>query len=427
MKALKKLYQTTVLTAFALSSSLFTSCNQDSSAKDEGNENKPITVQIEGQNECTISDPITHENLSVYLIRGKGQGENMKVCTLSEAMKEKTVIVHETGNVNQLTIENKSPDTYVFIHSGDIVKGGKQDRTLANSIVIPPNTKPVAVQSFCVEQSRWAKRGNEELANFSVSSKSLNSKALKFSARSEKSQGKVWASVAQSQMKMSGNVYKGDATKSVNAQESATSLQLSLENEDLEKLSKEYIVAITEKMPQHDDIIGYAFAINGEFNSADVYLSHDLFNKVWNSRLDAMASEAIAEQDDKKKFTTPAVTTIAKEMESNKDEKVKEEKLALGNQNDIKENDKLISYGACFSVHAEKQPVVFHYNSISKKGLELNASANENMRGLIQQRVNFNNDAGNDLQQMIVPQGQNVPNQVEEPNVAPQQENQNEE
>jgi len=156
---------------------------------------------LKGQGELTVSAPVVHENLAVYLIRGESVAKDMKVLTLSEAMESKVVTVHETGNVNQLTIENKSPDHYVFIHSGDVVKGGKQDRTLANSMVLPPNTKPTPIQSFCVEQSRWAKRGNEQLAAFSGNGFCLSSKELKYAARSAKSQQEVWSNVKISQAK----------------------------------------------------------------------------------------------------------------------------------------------------------------------------------------------------------------------------------
>ena len=42
-------------------------------------------------------------------------------------------------------------------------------------------------------------------------------------------------------------------------------------------------------------MIGYAFAINGQVNSADVYASHALFAKLWPKLLKATATEALAE------------------------------------------------------------------------------------------------------------------------------------
>jgi predicted transcriptional regulator len=42
-------------------------------------------------------------------------------------------------------------------------------------------------------------------------------------------------------------------------------------------------------------VVGYAFVINGEINSADIYGSSALFRKVWNKLLDSAILEAIAE------------------------------------------------------------------------------------------------------------------------------------
>ncbi len=41
-----------------------------------------------------------------------------------------------------------------------------------------------------------------------------------------------------------------------------------------------------------DDAIGYAFAVNGELNSADVYASNALFKKLWPKLLKASSTEA---------------------------------------------------------------------------------------------------------------------------------------
>ncbi|MFX5484718.1 DUF6569 family protein, partial [Acinetobacter baumannii] len=54
------------------------------------------------------------------------------------------------------------------------------------------------------------------------------------------------------------------------------------------------------------DVVGYAFAINGKVNSADVYASHDLFKKLWPKLLNSSAVEAVAEGG--KKVTKAATT-----------------------------------------------------------------------------------------------------------------------
>ena len=59
------------------------------------------------------------------------------ILTLQEAMDQKLFVVYETAEVNELEVENLSKEFDVFIQSGDIVKGGRQDRVLAVSIIIP--------------------------------------------------------------------------------------------------------------------------------------------------------------------------------------------------------------------------------------------------------------------------------------------------
>src|SRR5690242_18053111 len=82
-----------------------------------------------------ITGPHTHDNLTIYLIHGPDRAASAKYLTLQEALEQKKVIVHETGNVNELAIENVG-DADVYIQSGEIVKGGKQDRTIGSDMII---------------------------------------------------------------------------------------------------------------------------------------------------------------------------------------------------------------------------------------------------------------------------------------------------
>src|SRR5262249_42685987 len=102
----------------------------------------------------TISGPYSHKNLTIFLLHGENQKAGKSPLTLQEAMAEKKVIVHETGNVNELSIENVS-DEEVYVQSGDIVKGGRQDRVLAMDLIVPPKSGKMPIESFCVEHGRW--------------------------------------------------------------------------------------------------------------------------------------------------------------------------------------------------------------------------------------------------------------------------------
>ena len=237
-----------------------------------------------------ISSPYTHKNLTIFLIHGKDQSSKGNVMTLQEAMERKLFVVYETSDVNELEVENLSKDQEVFIQSGDIVKGGKQDRVLAVSIIIPARSGRVKIDAFCVESGRWTKRGGEDAGKFTSSNDRIVSRELKVAANATRSQQEVWKQVSEAQDKLSSNV--GDL---VNSGESRSSLQLSLENKKVVANIDEYIKNLSSIADGKSDVIGYAFAINGKINSADVYVSNALFKKVWLKNLKATATEAVSE------------------------------------------------------------------------------------------------------------------------------------
>lgn len=240
------------------------------------------------------STPLTHANLDVYLIEGDDLADTTKVLTLDEAMslKKKGVMVKETGQVNELTLQNQGSDKEVFIMAGDIVKGGKQDRTLASDLPLSPGSGEVPVASFCVEQGRWTRRGGESVSDFSSSKNVISSKEGKIAVRKAADQGEVWKSVAETQHKLSRNI-----GKDVKPGASASSLQLTLEDKDLKtriNAFKDTLLGMAEKSPRS---LGVVFVINGEVNSAEIFAGHDLFRRVWPKLLEGIAAEAISLAD----------------------------------------------------------------------------------------------------------------------------------
>ena len=78
--------------------------------------------------------------------------------------------------------------------------------------------------------------------------------------------------------------------------------------------------ALVKVVEGQRDVIGYAFAINGHINSADVYASSELFKKLWPKLLKANAIEAIAElqQDKFKPASSDSVRGFLTEAEKAK-------------------------------------------------------------------------------------------------------------
>jgi hypothetical protein len=270
-----------------------------------------------------ISGPFTHDNLTIFFLHGTDRIKNKKILTLEEALKDKKIIVHETKNVNQLSIENVSTDE-VFVQAGDIVKGGQQDRVIALDLIVPPKSGTIPLSAFCVEQGRWTQRAGEEAKSFNRSNDALVGNDLKRAARATGSgvgagtgtttrtqtqtragmiragvnpQGEVWRGVANAQAKL-----KMQLKANVMSPASSSSLGLTLEHKKVLEAVDAYVKKLQDSLDKQTDVIGYAVAINGKVNNADVYVSADLFRKLWPKLLKSSAVEALTEKKDKLKI-----------------------------------------------------------------------------------------------------------------------------
>jgi hypothetical protein len=105
------------------------------------------------------------KNLKIIPIRYKGPGNGSArqvpdVVTLNEAMQQGFVTVSERGsasteNVHWLRINNKSNKS-VFIGSGEIILGGRQDRMVSKDTVLAPAGSDQYIPVMCVEEGRWS-------------------------------------------------------------------------------------------------------------------------------------------------------------------------------------------------------------------------------------------------------------------------------
>src|SRR5436853_3080954 len=149
----------------------------------------------QGKDDYRLEGPFTQGNLTVFLIHGKDKIKGQVFLTLQEALVQKKVIVRETRSVNELSIENISAQE-VYVQSGDIVKGGQQDRMMAVDLILPPRSGRIPIAAFSVENGRWSQRGNEAAAVFNSSSNSVASREVKLAAKMKESQGEVWKGVS---------------------------------------------------------------------------------------------------------------------------------------------------------------------------------------------------------------------------------------
>ncbi|HEX6609246.1 MAG TPA: DUF6569 family protein [Hyphomicrobiaceae bacterium] len=313
-----------------------------------------------------ISSPTVHENIAVYFVHGQSASGPVP-STLQEALARGEVEVTETGNVRELEIENKGNDP-VFVQFGDLVKGGKQDRVLTVSLVLPPKSGRVPIGSYCVEQGRWSARGGEDAKKFSMSDSIMPSREAKIAMakpaantvrpagealmidrpRNSASgndnqrivqqrhaapdgQSEVWRNVGVMQ-----NALASRLAAPVASEKSRTSLQLALENEKLKNAMGSYVAALEPAGLKGDDIVGVVIAVNGRISSADVYPSNGLFRKMWPKLVRAGVTEAMVNTA-AKADAAPAPAEVDAFL--NDAEKGKQSELALGSHAKLETRD----------------------------------------------------------------------------------------
>jgi len=235
-----------------------------------------------------LSGPYTHDNLTVFLVHGPDRLAGRKYLTLQEALEQKKVVVHETGNVNELAVENNG-DVDIFIQAGDIVRGGKQDRTLGNDLILASKSGKVPIASYCVEQGRWTGRGGEMVGAFGSSSNCLSSNSQKLAVKYAANQQAVWDNVKKQQDDLNKNV-AGD----VKSPASPSSLELTLADDDLIKAKEAYAGKFAKLIEGKPDVVGFVFAVNGEVTCGDIYGGPSLLRQLWPKLIDSAMVEAIS-------------------------------------------------------------------------------------------------------------------------------------
>ena len=116
----------------------------------------------------------------------------------------------------------------------------------------------------------------------------------------QKEQGAVRTNVSELQSKASANV-----AKDLRRETSATSLQLALEDNDLQNMVGEYRDVISPAFENNPDAVGFAFAVNGKISTVEWFASPALFGRMRDKLLESAANEAFSNYDKELGFGVP--------------------------------------------------------------------------------------------------------------------------
>ena len=228
----------------------------------------------------------TYRNLRLVPIRAKDNfrqivGNMGYYISLQEAIDADKVAINEinrSGRVNTLLVRNLSTDT-LFVMSGEILIGGKQDRVVASDMLIPPNSGQAKLPVYCVEKGRWKYNNNGNDAKFTEYYGMAN-EHLRDIIDHQGGQQAVWNEISKTNKK--DGVYSKTEAYTAHAN-----------NRRFRKQEQEYINFFENIFDNQDDVIGVIAVTGSVIEGADLFVSNRLFKQEYRKLIYAYMDDAI--------------------------------------------------------------------------------------------------------------------------------------
>jgi translation initiation factor 1 (eIF-1/SUI1) len=256
--------------------------------------------------EPTAINNYTFENLRLYPVYAKETFKSTfknvgKYMTLQEALTKNKVKIKEKsegGTVNTLSIENISGDTIIVI-TGDVVKGGKQDRIINKDLLLSPGSGKKDLPVYCVESGRWSS-GASVASNGSAAAEfkgyyNKGAMSLRKVVEKEQDQQKVWSKVDE----INSNNKTSTSTKTYTAITGSA---------DFTKKQEKYMAFFKNKFATDPNVIGVVVVSGNKVLGCDMFATHDLFAQQYQSLLHSYVTEAVVNG---KSVTASAATVKA--------------------------------------------------------------------------------------------------------------------
>ncbi|HQV52511.1 MAG: hypothetical protein IPF95_12135 [Flavobacteriales bacterium] len=180
------------------------------------------------------------------------------------------------GTVNTLQAKNTSTDT-IYLMQGEVVVGGKQDRMLAQDVLIPPGAT-MDIGAFCVEHGRWSEGGTGKGFNNTAG---VVPQEVRKAAAVQKDQSEVWDKVAK-------NVAKHDANAPSGSYVDVT------RDEKFAKAQKQYKDRLGRLPQSVKHIVGVVAVTGDRVVGCDVFATEDMFAQAFPQLIDAYIAEALS-------------------------------------------------------------------------------------------------------------------------------------
>lgn len=264
---------------------------------------------------------LQHGNLTIYPIIAKNAEQcKYRFTTLEEGLKNGTVIISEQGEtptsavdmrninrgripsdrtrnipeeemamggaVNTLVLHNTGKDT-LFIMAGDVIGGGRQDRVIAQDMLIAPGKSaspgtPIPV--FCVEPHRWNYEEGHGADNtegkfaFYGHTVACN---VRSAVVNEQNQGRVWEEV-------------GTITAANKSSTSTGTYNALNDNKTFTNSREDYLNFFAHQFDSKSNVVGVVVVNGDHITGCDIFGCNGLFRQRYESLLHGYIADAIS-------------------------------------------------------------------------------------------------------------------------------------
>jgi hypothetical protein len=243
----------------------------------------------------TFEAPQSYKNLTIIPLILKD--EPLEFVTIREAEDKDLGYIQEQQSESVATLQAINQGTNpILIPYMQVVKGGKQDRTIFEPILVPAGSTLV-IPSKCIEHSRWSYRSAEEqnTKRFKTEQKmgqSINAKAIRAAYVQTSAQSEVWNSIESMSSQM-------------NLCHDAAPTRSGIQIQETQKQKIDDYQAKFKLGPNQAGIIGL---INNQVVAVELYGNSAAFQIFWKDLINSFAVEALlrSETQEKVKPLKPA-------------------------------------------------------------------------------------------------------------------------
>ncbi len=232
-----------------------------------------------------VGRPLTFRNVTIFPLRLSPPWAHSDYKTLDESLSRGYIEILEEKHpeVQGVLVRNNSR-YHVFLMAGESLAGGKQNRLIAENVLLAPHGRPVRVPVYCIERGRWSP-GKRELGAGGFAAPS----SIRKMAREGASQRALWDSVS--------GLLRETGSRSENEDLAAVFRNDSV-SEELRGYRREIRIPLRET-------VGCVAVIGGRIVASDIFSSPGLFGKLWRKLLDSYVVDAIPRNKRLRRWPAP--------------------------------------------------------------------------------------------------------------------------